>query len=113
MSAPLDGVFFLPGDWGVYALATHAPSLAAMLGVGSADDGGVYAGLLSFWFWLLLSLVLIMSAAAVRRFDRALTCSIAMLYADLEYRVRVWRQLAISRRRRGKRVEPSFGEQPR
>lgn len=109
----LDEVFFLPGDWAIYALATHAPSLAAMLGVGSADYGGLYAGVLSFWFWVLLSLALVMAAAAVRSLDRALTYRIAMLHADLKYRVRVWRQLAAYRRRAVRRVEPRVGEQPR
>ena len=109
---PLDEILLLAGDWVIYVLANHAPTLASMLGVGSIDYGGVYAGVLSFWSWLLLSLMLIMVAAAIRGFDRALTWRIAMLYADLRYRARLLRQLAIYRRRAVKRVEPTFGAQP-
>jgi hypothetical protein len=106
----LRDIFLLPGDWALYLMGSYAPSLGAWLGIDAADYGSAGAAVLAFWFWLLLSLALIMASAAVRRFDRALTGVVAKAYADVRYRLRLLRTLAAYRRRAPQRVEPTFDE---
>jgi hypothetical protein len=106
--------FFLPGDWLIYLLASRVPPLAALLGVGPADYGGAFAGLLSWLLWIAFAIALIAAAATVRRFDRAVTRGIVDGVAELERRIRMAVAFARYRRRRKVvRKEPTFdGEEP-
>lgn len=101
-------IFFLPGDWALYGLASYTPAVAAALGLDSADYGGAYAGFLAFWFWLMFSLALIAVAAFVRDVNRALTNGVRSVYRDVLYRLRMWRVLVTYRRRAPSRVEPTL-----
>ena len=76
--------FFLPGDWGLYLLASRVPAVAEFLGIGAADYGGTLAGFLAWIIWLLLAIALIAATSAVRRFDRAVTRGIADGVAELQ-----------------------------
>ena len=78
--------FFLPGDWGLYLLASRAPAVAEFLGIGAADYGGTLAGFLAWIIWLLLAIALIAATSAVRRFDRTITRGIADGIAELKRR---------------------------
>ena len=106
--------FFLPGDWALYLLASRAPALADSLGVGPADYGSAIAGTVAWALWLAFAVALIVAAAAVRRFDRALTSRIAYAVAELRRRLRM--AVVFARYRRHRRVvrkEPTFdGEEP-
>lgn len=101
--------FFLPGDWLIYFLASHAPAIAAALDVGPADYGGTLAGFLAWVFWVAGPIASIAAAAAVRRFDENVTRRIAYAAAELRRRLRM--AIAMARYRRGRRAarrEPSF-----
>jgi hypothetical protein len=109
-----DEWFFLPGDWAVYLLASRAPAIAELLGVGPAEYGSSLAGFVAWVLWVLFAIASIAAAAAVRRFDRALTSRIAYGAAELRRHVRM--AVAFARYRRSRRVvrkEPTFeGEEP-
>jgi hypothetical protein len=106
--------FYLPGDWLIYLLAARVPAVAELLGVGPADYGGAFAGLLAWLLWVAFAIALIAAAATVRRFDRAVTRSIVDAVAELKRRIRM--AVAFARYRRQRRVErkePTFtGEEP-
>ena len=106
--------FFLPGDWTIYLLASRAPAIAEILGVGPTDYGGTFASILASAFWLLFAIGSIATVSAVRRFDRAVTGRIAYALAELRRRVRMAIAFARYRRiRRTVRKEPTFaGEEP-
>lgn len=107
--------FFLPGDWLIYLLTSHAPALADILGISAADYGGRLAGFLAWVCWVALAIATIAAAAAVRRFDRALTSGIAAAAAGIKRRVRMAVAFARYRQqqRRKVRKEPTFqGEEP-
>jgi hypothetical protein len=94
----LERVFFLPGDWAIWALATYA----RFLGVGASDYGSVLSGVISALCWLALAIALIMVYAAVRDFDRALTRRVSALYGEVRRRLRMAWVLAMSRRHRAR-----------
>jgi hypothetical protein len=106
--------FYLPGDWLIYLLASRVPAVADLLGVEPADYGGAFAGFLAWVLWVALAIALIAAAAAVRRFDRAVTRGIVDGVAELKRRIRML--VAFARYRRQRRVarkEPTFeGEEP-
>jgi hypothetical protein len=106
--------FFLPGDWLIYLLTSRVPPLAELLGVGTDDYGGAFAGLLSWLLWIAFALALLAAAATVRRFDRAVTRGIVDGMAELKRRIRM--AVAFARYRRQRKVqrkEPTFdGEEP-
>jgi hypothetical protein len=106
--------FYLPGDWLIYWLSSRVPPLAELLGVGPADYGGAFAGLLSWLLWIAFAIALIAAAATVRRFDRAVTSGLVDGVAELKRRIRM--AVAFARYRRQRKVvrkEPTFdGEEP-
>ena len=106
--------FYLPGDWLIYLLVSRVPAVAELLGVGTADYGGAFAGLLAWLLWVAFAIALIAAAATVRRFDRAVTRGILDGVAELKRRFRMAMVFARYRRqRRAKRTEPTFeGEEP-
>jgi hypothetical protein len=107
--------FYLPGDWLIYWLSSRVPPLAELLGVGPADYGGAFAGLLSWLLWIAFAIALIAAAATVRRFDRAVTSGLVDGVAELKRRIRM--AVAFARYRRQRKVvrkEPTFdGVEPR
>ena len=104
----------LPGDWTIYLLASRAPAIAGILGVGPADYGGAFASILGWALWLLFAIASIATVSAVRRFDRAATGGIAYGFAELRRRVRM--AIAFVRYRRTKRkvrkASTFVGEEP-
>jgi hypothetical protein len=93
----LERLFFLPGDWLLWALATHAPRVAAFLDVSAADYGGLFAGIVSGTAWLAAFVIAGTVYTAVRDFDRALTQRLVALCRDLRVRLRVAARLAAYR----------------
>jgi hypothetical protein len=106
--------FFLPGDWSIYWLASRAPAVAELLGLGPGDYGSPFAGFFAWLMWLAFAIALIAAAATVRRFDRAVTRRLVDGVAELKRRIRM--ALVVTqyrRRRRADRKEPTFdGEEP-
>lgn len=108
-------VFFLPGDWLIYLLASRLPAAAELTQVGPGDYGGTLAAFLSSAVWLVLAIGAIATTSAVRRFDRALTSAIVGAATEVRRRIRM--ALAFARyrhRRREVRSEPTIdvGELP-
>ncbi len=104
--------FYLPGDWAIYLLARHAPTVADLLGVGPADYGGHFAGLLAWIVWVLLAVVLIVATSAVRRLDRAVTGRIVHGVGEVRRRMRMAVVFVRYRHRlRGQRLDPAFDVQ--
>ncbi len=95
----LGQLFFAPGDRLIYAVAAHAPKLAALLQLSSTDYGGVFSGIVSAMAWLAAFVVVGTVYGAVRDFDRALTQRIARLYEDGRARLRIGINLAAYRLR--------------
>jgi hypothetical protein len=101
--------FYLPGDWAIYLLASRTPTVADLLGVGVADYGGHFAGLLAWIAWVLLAIVLVAAASAVRRFDRAVTGRIVNGAGEVRRRMRMAVVFARYRHRlRSQRLDPAF-----
>jgi hypothetical protein len=101
--------FFLPGDWLVYLLASRAPFVAELFGVGPQDYGATLAGFVAWICWIMLAIVSIAATSAVRRFDRALTGRILYAVRELRRHVRMASVFAQYRRKlAAQRKEPSF-----
>jgi hypothetical protein len=113
--ASVGDVFFLPGDWLIYLLASRVPGAADLLALGPGDYGGTLAAFLSSAAWLALALGAIATTSAVRRFDRALTSVIVGAALDARRRLRMALVFARYRRKRQQvRTEPAIdvGELP-
>jgi hypothetical protein len=113
--ASIGDVFFLPGDWLIYLLASRVPGAAELLDLGPGDYGGTLAAFVSSAAWLVLALGAIATASAVRRFDRALTSAIVGAALDARRRIRMALVFARYRRKRQEvRAEPAIdvGELP-
>jgi DNA-binding MarR family transcriptional regulator len=94
-------MFFLPGDWSLWALTTYAPWAARFLDVGPADYGGVLSGYLSVCAWLAALIAAAITYHFIRDADRKLTLAIAQRYDDLLRRLRIGVALLRQRWRRG------------
>jgi hypothetical protein len=108
-------VFFLPGDWLIYLLASRVPAAAELLNVGPGDYGGTLAAFLSSAVWFLLAIGAIATTSAVRRVDRALTSAVVGAATEVRRRIRMALAFARYRRqRRDVRTEPAIdvGELP-
>lgn len=83
--------FFVPGDEAVWLLSSHAPKLASFLGLGTANDGSLFSGVVSAVFWI-AGLVLVRTVYCfLRDLDRALTQWVTNGYRAFLRRVRVVR----------------------
>ena len=101
--------FFLPGDWLIYLLSSHAAPVATAIGVGPSDYGGTFAGFLAWFCWIALAVVAIAATSAVRRFDRAVTGGIIDACMELRRRWRMALVFADYRRKlRAQRKEPTI-----
>jgi hypothetical protein len=107
-------LFFLPGDWLIYLLASRVPAAAELLPVGPGDYGGTLAGFLSAAVWLVLAIGAIATTSAVRRFDRMLTSALVGVATEARRRIRMALAFARYRRQRRVRTEPTIdvGELP-
>lgn len=103
----LQEVFFLPGDWLIWMLATYVPAAAKFLEIGAGDYRGVLSGFLSALAWLALIVVGGVTWAALRDLDRTLTDRIERSYAETLRRLRVARALLAYRFRRAKAASAS------
>jgi hypothetical protein len=95
-------LFCLPGDWAIYVVARYLPAQAEWLGVGAAEYGSAYSVAASLAGWVLVSIVLIMTWAAIRDADRAVTRSMSGLYSETLRQIR----MAIARLKYGRRPKP-------
>lgn len=98
-------VFFLPGDWLVWALARYAAPIAQFLELSVADYGGVFSGFVSALVWLALLVVASVTCAAIRHFDEALTARIVQLCTEVRRRIRLASNLIAYRMRRLRGLE--------
>jgi hypothetical protein len=98
----LDRLFFLPGDWLIWAIAAYTPETAELLGVGVDDYHGVWAGFVSACTWGLLLIGSSIGYHALRDADRRLTRSLARAYAEGLRGGRMLLVLAKARWRRAK-----------
>lgn len=82
-------LFFLPGDWLLWCLATYTPGIAGFLEIGADDYGGVLAAFLSALLWLAALLGVSLAYRAVRHVDEVLTATVVRLWAEAARRYRV------------------------
>jgi DNA-binding MarR family transcriptional regulator len=89
--------FFLPGDFFIWALTTHAAPVASFFGIVSSDYGGVLSGFVSSCVWVAAFVALAVATQAVIDFDRRLTRGTQRLFATIVLRARIARTLARQR----------------
>ncbi|HEX7079706.1 MAG TPA: hypothetical protein VF329_01665 [Gammaproteobacteria bacterium] len=93
-------LFFLPGDWLIWAALTHAPAVARFLELAPQSYGGLLSGFVSACAWIALLIGTSMTYTAIRDFDEALTRRIVNLYQDACRRARIAAALTAYRWRR-------------
>ena len=96
----LGHVFFLPGDWSIWAAATYAPSLTKFLELGPSAYGGILSGFVSAVAWLAILIIVIIVYSSIREFDRVLTHRIVGAYSEVRRRMRIAMTLLGYRARR-------------
>ncbi|HEX5419000.1 MAG TPA: hypothetical protein VFY39_03305 [Gammaproteobacteria bacterium] len=101
----IERLFFLPGDWLVWAVVAHAPRAAAFLGLSASDYGGVLSGFVSAMAWLAGCFVAATIYTAVIDLDRALTQRVRRLYHDSRARLRIAVRLTDYRLRHPRRLD--------
>jgi DNA-binding MarR family transcriptional regulator len=93
--------FFVPGDYLLSLLSTHAPRVAKFLALDAAGHGSMQSGLISGVVWLGAIILILVVCELIRDLDRALTAFVGRLYQELQRTVRVVaRRLAIAFRSR-------------
>ena len=97
LPAWLAQLFFLPGDWAVWAIVKYAPPLASVLGIGSDSYGGFVSGFLAALSWLIVLVLLGAVYSYVVDFDRRATRASRQAYGSL---LRIWRAATRSLRAR-------------
>jgi hypothetical protein len=85
----LQQAFFLPGDWTLWALKTHAPALARFLEAHGARYAGLASGVISACAWAVAFVAIGMAVAYVRDLDRRATRAVAEWYGAASRRVRI------------------------
>lgn len=85
----LKEVFFLPGDWLIYSVATRMPETARFLELGAADYGHNLSLLVSGVFWFALFILVIIVWRCFRAADDALTRGIRRAGSDTARRTRM------------------------
>jgi len=103
----LTHLFFLPGDWAVWAIARYTP-FAAFAGGDSPSYGGFASGFIALVFWFLVLALLGAGYSYVVDFDRRATRVSARVYDEMRRLLRVAsRLLRAGWHRRAARVESS------
>jgi hypothetical protein len=75
-------LFFLPGDWALWAIASYAPPLAGLLG-DPPRYGGFVSGFVATVFWLLVLIALGTGYAYAVDFDRRATRAASGFYGEV------------------------------
>jgi hypothetical protein len=94
-------LFFLPGDWALWAIAKYTPPLASFLSDGAPAYGGFVSGFIAAVFWSLVLVVLGTGYAYVVDFDRRATLVVSRLLDEARRVLRVAGRLLRFRLRRG------------
>jgi hypothetical protein len=89
LTAHAHDLFFLPGDTLIFWLATYVPPVARLLGVGTADYGGVAAGFFSACAWFIVFMIGSIAYHFVLDVDRRVTGSLRWAFATTVLRVRI------------------------
>ena len=85
----LQQAFFLPGDWTVWAISTHAPALARFLEVDAADYGGLASGIIAACVWALGLVAIGMAWAYLKDLDRRVSRAVVEWRGAASRRVRI------------------------
>jgi hypothetical protein len=104
-------LFFLPGDTFIWVLSSYAAPFADLLGISTADYGGVLAAFVSTCVWIAAFIALSIAYQAVLNFDQRVTGAARRLAATslryarmaravLRQRWRDWRAARAARTRR-------------
>ncbi|HEX6994441.1 MAG TPA: hypothetical protein VF339_09895 [Gammaproteobacteria bacterium] len=91
LAAFLIELFFLPGNWLVWAIVEHTPAVARLLDIGPHDYGGAFAGCVSALVWIAALIVASVVWCKIRELDERLTSALVRGCAELCRRVRVAR----------------------
>ncbi|HEX5463080.1 MAG TPA: hypothetical protein VFX20_24180, partial [Steroidobacteraceae bacterium] len=101
----IERTFFLPGDWLIWAIAAHAPRVAALLGLSANDYDSMLSGFVSAMAWLAALLIAATAYTAVTDFGRTLARRIRRLYDDARARLRIALRLADYRLHHSRRTD--------
>jgi DNA-binding MarR family transcriptional regulator len=93
LAAHAHDLFFLPGDSLIFWLVTYVPPVARLLGVGTADYGGVAAGFFSACAWFIVFMIGSIAYHFVLDVDRRVTSATRQLYSSVVLRIRIARAL--------------------
>ncbi len=102
----LEQLFFLPGDWSIWALAKFAPPVARFFDLDSNDYRGLVSGCIATAVWVLATIVANIAYAAVVEADRRATRRLAGGYAETRRRVGIAARLFYARGWRRAKSEP-------
>lgn len=104
----LGHVFFLPGDWLIWATIRYAEPVARFLELDTDDYGGVLSGALAGLVWLAILVLVLVAYRAVQNVDRALTSAVGRGYSEGRRRLRIGTALLGQRLRRAREApEPA------
>jgi hypothetical protein len=103
----IEHLFFLPGDWAVWALIRYARPLAAEFGIGAPVYGGLLAGTISAAFWFLAGIMVGVAYDYVVSFDNRATRGMHRLRA---HTLRALRVAVVWLRAQFKPAEPARDE---
>lgn len=98
----LGHIFFLPGDWLIWAAMRYAAPVAQFLELDTDDYGGVLSGSLAGLVWLAILVVALVAHRAVQNVDRALTSAVGRGYSEGRRRLRIGAALLGRRLRRAR-----------
>jgi len=89
----LQHIFFLPGDWLIWACLRYWPEMSRFLEVDARAYGTTISALVSVFAWLAIVVVLMTTSHFLANADRALTRAIRTLYMGIAIKLRVARRL--------------------
>ena len=85
----IEHLFFLPGDWAVWAFVRYARPLAVELGIGTPVYGGLLAGTISVVSWFFAGVLVGVAYDYVVTFDNRATRGMQRLWAHTLRALRV------------------------
>ena len=89
----LQNVFFLPGDWLIWAMLRYAPELGRFLEVDARAYGSTVAALLSVFSWLGIIVFIMTTSHYLAAIDRALTGFLRGIVGRTITRIHIVRRL--------------------